>query len=165
MVAPFSVLRTYLIGSIQKRCQVMVEKSHTAAGDPAGWWPSLYEPLRGLGQRVADFFAPNAEAAATDDFYEIDMELPGVKAEDVDVSVHDNSITIKGEKRSQRQEKGRTYFFSEREYGAFQRSFRLPADVDAKNVTADFGEGVLSIRIPKAGPPPNQTRKVEVRMK
>ena len=143
----------------------MVEKSHTAAGHTAGWWPSLYEPLRGLGQRVADFFAPSAEAAATEECYEIDMELPGVKPEDVDVSVHDNAITVRGEKRSQRQEKGRTYFFSEREYGAFQRSFRLPADADATNVTADFSDGVLSISIPKAGPPPNQARKVEVRRK
>ncbi len=143
----------------------MVEKSHTAAGESTRWWPSLYEPLRGLGQQVADFFAPSAEAAATDEFYEIDLELPGVKSEDVDVSVHDNSLTVKGEKRSQREEKGRTYFFSEREFGAFQRSFKLPADVDPKNVTADFNEGVLSIRIPKAGPPPSEAHKIEVRTK
>ena len=143
----------------------MVEKSHTAAGEAASWWPGVYEPLRGLGQRVADFFAPNADAAATDEFYEIDMELPGVKSENVDVSVHENTITIKGEKRSQREEKGRAYFFSEREYGAFQRSFRLPADVDPKNVTADFNDGVLSIRIPKAGPPPSEAHKIEVRTK
>ena len=92
----------------------MVEKSHTAAGEAANWWPGLYEPLRGLGQRIADFFAPSADAAATDDFSEINMELPGVTSEDIDVSVYDRSITIKGEKRSQREEQGRTYYFSER---------------------------------------------------
>lgn len=143
----------------------MVEKSHTAAGESTRWRPSLYEPLRGLGQRVADFFAPSAEAAATDDFYEINMELPGVKTEDVDVSVHEGSITVKGEKRSQREEKGRTYFFTEREYGSFLRSFRLPADVNPEDVTADFNDGVLSIRIPKAGPPPSKAHKIEVRTK
>lgn len=141
----------------------MVEKSHTAAGEASRWWPTLYEPLRGLGQRVADFFAPSAEAAATEDFYEINLELPGVSSDNIDVSVHDGSITIKGEKRSQREERGRTYFFSEREYGAFQRSFKLPADVDPQKVTADFNDGVLSIRIPKAGPPPDKTHKIEVK--
>ena len=65
------------------------------------------------------------------------------------------SITIKGEKRSQREEKGRTDFFSEREYGAFQRSFKLPTDADPKSVTADFNDGVLLIRISKSGPPPD----------
>ncbi len=143
----------------------MVEKSHTAAGEAGRWWPSLYEPLRGLGQRVADFFAPSAEAAATEEFYEINMELPGVSAEDIDVSIQDGSLTIKGEKRSQREERGRTYFFSEREYGAFQRSFRLPADADPKDVAADFHDGVLAIKIPKAGPPPSQAHKIEVRTK
>ncbi len=141
----------------------MVEKSHTAAGERAGWWPSLYEPLRGLGQRVADFFAPSAEAAVTDAFYEISLELPGVTAKDIDVSVHDGSLTIKGEKRAQRQEQGRTYFFSEREYGAFQRSFRLPADVDPKSISADFNDGVLTVKIPKVGPPPNKAHKIAVR--
>lgn len=141
----------------------MVEKTHTAAGEARPWWPNLYEPLRGLGQRIADFFAPSADAAATDACYEVNMELPGVSADDIDVSVHDNLLTIKGEKRAEREEKGRTYFFSEREYGAFQRSFRLPGDVRADDVTADFKDGVLKLRIPKAGPPPAQAHKVEIR--
>ena len=143
----------------------MVEKSHTAAGEAASWWPGVYEPLRGLGQRIADFFTPSADAAATDDFYEINLELPGVTSDNIDVSIHDGSLTIKGEKRSQREEKGRTYFFSEREYGAFQRSFKLPADADPKNVTADFNDGVLLIRVLKAGPPAQEETKIEVRSK
>ena len=165
MLVAFSTFRTDRPGSIKRRGISMVEKSHTAAGEAARWWPGLYEPLRGLGQRVADFFAPSAEAAATDEFYEINIELPGVNSEDIDVSVHDGSMTIKGEKRSQREERGRTYFFSEREYGAFQRSFRLPADADPKNVSADFNDVVLSLRISKAGPPPDEVHKIEVRSK
>ena len=64
----------------------MVEKSHTA-----GSWPELYEPLRGLGQKVADWFAPRSEASAVADYYEIKVELPGVTAEDIEVLVHVNS--------------------------------------------------------------------------
>lgn len=136
----------------------MVEKAHTA-----GWWPNLYEPLRGIGQKVADWFAPASEASAGQSAYEITMELPGVSSENIEVSVHDGSLTIKGEKRSEREEKGRTYFFSEREYGAFQRSFRLPEDAQADDVTADFKDGVLTLKVPKAGPPPDRTKTIKVR--
>ena len=80
----------------------MVEKSHTA-----GWWPNLYEPLRNIGQSVADWFAPRSDASALEGGYEINVELPGVKGEDVDVSVHDNSLTVRGQKQSVHEESGR----------------------------------------------------------
>lgn len=141
----------------------MVEKAHTAAGVGDSWWPSIYGPLRQAGQKIADFFAPQAEAAATDDAYEISIELPGVTKENIDVSVHENVLTIKGEKRSERTEKGKTYFFSEREYGSFQRSFRLPADAHADKITADFKDGVLDVKIAKQGEMPPEARKISVR--
>lgn len=139
----------------------MVEKAHTAAG--AGWWPSIYGPLQQAGQKIADFFAPQAEAAATDEAYQISIELPGVTADNIDVSVNDNVLTIKGEKRSERTEKGKTYFFSEREYGSFQRSFRLPADAQADKISADFKDGVLDIMIAKEAEAPPEARKISVR--
>ena len=122
----------------------MVEKSHTA-----GLWPNLYEPLRNFGQKVADWFAPRSDASAMEDYYEINVELPGVKPEDVDVSVHDNSVVVRGEKRFEREEKGRSYFFSEREYGAFQRTFRLPADADADKIDATYSDGILCLKVAK----------------
>lgn len=136
----------------------MVEKSHTA-----GWWPNVYEPLRSFGQRVADWIAPRSDASAMEDFYEINVELPGVKAEDVDVSVQDNSLVVRGEKRFEREEKGRTYFFSEREFGAFQRTFRLPPDVDSENIDATFKDGVLCLKIAKQSAATAEGRKIEVR--
>jgi HSP20 family protein len=136
----------------------MVEKSHTA-----GWWPQVYEPLRNIGAKIADWFAPASDAAATEDAYEINMELPGVEAGDIDIAVDDGQLTIRGEKRSQREEKGRTYYFSEREYGAFQRSFRLPADADAQKVDADFVNGVLTVRIAKATPHKEKSKKIPIR--
>lgn len=136
----------------------MVEKSHTA-----GWWTNLYEPFRGIGQRIADWFAPRSEASAVQDCYEISLELPGVNAEDIEVSVEDGQLTVNGEKHFEREEKGRTYFFSEREYGAFQRSFRLPPDARPDNVTADFTNGVLVLKVPKAGLPKDRTKRIEIR--
>ncbi len=136
----------------------MVEKF-----DTAGWWPSVYEPLRNIGQSVADWFAPRSDASAIEDCYEINVELPGVKADDVDVSVHDNNLQVSGEKSSRREEKGQTFFFSEREYGAFQRTFRLPADADPDMIDASFTDGVLRLRIAKRAAHATNVKKVEVR--
>ncbi len=122
----------------------MVEKSMTS-----GWWPNLMEPFRHLGERVADWFAPRSEALAAEDAYEIRIELPGVKAEDVDVQIHDGTVSVQGEKRAARKEEGKSFFFSEVEYGSFQRSFRVPADADQESVDASFADGVLTIRVPR----------------
>ena len=135
----------------------MVEKSHTAGSRPA-----LYEPLKSLGEKIADWFAPHSEASAAEDSYDISLELPGVSADDIDVSVHEGHLTIKGEKRAEREEKGRTYFFSEREYGAFERSFRLPTDAQSSKITAEFKDGVLTVKVPKTEPPADRIKRIKV---
>lgn len=122
----------------------MVEKSHVA-----GWLPTAHEPFRTIGQKIADWFAPASDASAQKDCYEINIELPGVKAEDVDVSIQDNSLMVKGEKHSEHEEKGKAYFFSERQYGSFQRTFRLPPDFDEDNINASFNDGVLHLSVGK----------------
>jgi HSP20 family protein len=136
----------------------MVEKSHTA-----GLWPNLYEPLRTFGQRVADWFAPRSDASAMEEYYEINVELPGVKPEDVEVAVHDNSLIVRGEKRFEREEKGRTYFFSEREYGAFQRTFRLPADADSDKIDATYSDGILCLKVAKQRASTEASKTVSIR--
>ena len=136
----------------------MVEKSHTA-----GWWPNLYEPLRTAGQKVADWVAPRSDASAMENAYEINVELPGVKAEDVDVLIHDNNLIVRGEKKFEREEKGKTYFFSEREYGSFQRTFRLPPDADGEKIDATFGDGVLCLKVAKRAASAPGAKKIEVR--
>lgn len=140
----------------------MVEKAHTAGSNLAGWHPSIMGPLQGLGQRIAEFFSPQSDAAATDAQYEINLELPGVSLDDIQIDVHDNNLTIHGEKRTEREEKGKTYFFSERTFGAFQRSFRLPPNVEAGKITAAFADGVLNIRVPKTGTVPETSRRIEI---
>lgn len=138
----------------------MVEKSHTA-----GWLPNLYEPFRHFGEKVADWFAPKSEASASPEYYHIDVELPGVKAEDIDVSLRDNGLTVRGEKHFEREEKGRSYFFSEREYGAFQRTFRLPPDAQQDGIEADFDNGVLTIKVPKHSAEAETEQKITIRQR
>ncbi|MBT5495416.1 MAG: Hsp20/alpha crystallin family protein [Alphaproteobacteria bacterium] len=141
----------------------MVEKSHTAAGHETGFWPHVLDPLRNAGEKVANFFAPSADASSIDDVYEINVELPGVAGEDVDVELHDNVLVVKGEKRFEREETGKTYYFSERRFGSFHRSFRLPEDVDEEDIAADFVDGVLTIKIAKRSSKAPQPKKIEVR--
>ncbi|MGI9357613.1 MAG: Hsp20/alpha crystallin family protein [Rhizobiaceae bacterium] len=138
----------------------MVEKTHTA-----GWLPNIYEPLRNLGNRMADWFAPPSEASALDDFYEISVELPGVKPDDVEVTLQNGSLTVHGEKHSEREEEGRSYFFSERTYGAFQRTFRLPSDADNDNIEADYRDGVLNLKVGKKSAVKKDRKKIEVKRK
>ena len=114
-------------------------------------------------REVAEWFAPKADAAMAEDGYEISLELPGVAATDIDVMVQEGSLTIQGEKHLDHEGMGRAYFFSEREYGAFQRSFRLPRDAASDRIDAAFKNGVLSAKIPKLLPAAGDSRKVQGR--
>jgi HSP20 family protein len=136
----------------------MVESSHKS-----GLFPSLMDPLRSMSTRVADWFAPASEAAVNGSEYRIALELPGVAEEDIDVTVHDGVVSVSGKKTSEREEKGETYFFSERSYGSFSRSFRLPPDADGEAVTAGLKDGILTIRVSKkADTSPEGARKVAI---
>jgi HSP20 family protein len=136
----------------------MVEKSHTA-----GWFPSLYEPFRQIGERVSEWFAPKSEASALTDCYEINVELPGVKVEDVSITMQDDALVVRGEKHFERQETGQSFYFSEREYGAFQRAFRLPPDADSEAIDATFTDGVLKLKVGKRGAKAPVEKKIEIR--
>lgn len=130
----------------------MVEKS-----EHSGLWPSLYDPFRAFGARLADWLNPASEASGTTDAYDISMELPGVAEDDIELSVADGVVTVRGEKRTETREKGDTWFFSERQYGAFRRSFRLPQDADGSKASAEMKDGVLHVKVPKLAPKAEET--------
>lgn len=136
----------------------MVEKTHTG-----GFWPHLYDPIRQAGARLAEWVAPASEAAGGEDAYRISVELPGVAEKDIELSVDEGVVTLKGEKRTEREEKGETWFFSERQYGAFSRSFRLPPDADPGGIDASLKDGVLTITVPKKAKAVPGSSKVEIR--
>lgn len=135
----------------------MVEKSHTA-----GLWPSFYEPFRNIGTRMSEWLSPASDASADENAYRISMELPGVEEDNIDLAVHDGVVTVKGEKSSEREEKGDTWFFSEREFGAFSRTFRLPPDADGDKIKASLKDGVLSIEVPKQSPQATKGKTVKI---
>lgn len=128
-----------------------------------GFWPSVYEPIRNFGHRITDFFAPPSEAGSDNGGYQITLELPGVGRDDIDISMHDNTITVKGEKKSQRQENSGSVFFCERQYGRFQRTFRLPEDAKNTEITAAFDDGVLILSVPRASKETSSARRIEIK--
>src|SRR5215469_12552589 len=89
------------------------------------------------------FSAPAIDMSEDDKTYKISAELPGLDAKDVDISVSGSTLLLKGEKRQEKEEKDKNYYFSERAYGSFQRAFELPASIDRDKIAADFAKGVL----------------------
>ena len=107
-------------------------------------------------------FAPLAvDVAETDKVYSISAELPGVDEKNVEVSVADGILTIRGEKIQEREEQGKHRYMAERRYGSFQRMFALPKGTDDSKVEARFHNGVLTVSVPK--PVSSPVRTVDVK--
>lgn len=112
-------------------------------------------------QSFADW-APAIDVEETDTEYLIKADLPAMKKEDVKISVEDGVLAIEGERRQEKEEKGRKFHRVERSYGKFLRRMSLPTDVDQKKVTADFKDGVLNVHMPKS--PAASDRKLDVKV-
>lgn len=139
----------------------MVQNSELTA-TPGDWWSHVYGPVKHFGERVADFFSPTSEAAATDDYYEISVELPGVSEDQISVEVHDSRLTVSGTKQSSHEEEGKNFYFSERTFGSFQRTFRLPSDADGDKILATHKDGVLEIKVAKTVPTTQKVKKIAI---
>ncbi len=111
-----------------------------------GFFSEFGEPARALKD-----FDPRVDIKETDKEIHITAELPGVEEKDIDVSVSGDTVTIKGEKHEEKEEKGEDRHRIERSYGAFRRSFSLPCEIDADKAGASFKKGVLSLTLPKNG--------------
>ncbi|HEX4047099.1 MAG TPA: Hsp20/alpha crystallin family protein [Elusimicrobiota bacterium] len=162
----------------------MAEKNVTATEkelerELEGWNPlRMMDPLREfrlfpLGGLLGDAFAPlrmNLPAAwmprtdikETEKDYVLDVALPGVKKEDVRVEVKNDVLTISGEKKSEKEEKGKTWLRRESSFGSFQRSFALPEGLRTEDVKASFKDGVLTLTMPK--PAEVKTRGVSIKV-
>ena len=128
-----------------------------------GFWPEIFEPLRTMSSKIADWFTPISEASSDNDVYKVVLELPGVKVDDIDITLQNHTLMIKGDKYSERkEEKEGSYFFSERQYGAFQRSFKLPPDASNDSIKADFKDGVLTVLIGREKTEVEDTKRITI---
>lgn len=137
-------------------------------------WPRLsrrffdVESRRGMERALAPLggLVPSVDVAESDKEVTVTAELPGISEKDVDVTLSDDVLTIKGEKKAEREEKDKNYYMSERTYGSFERSFRLPESADPAKISADFQNGVLTVRVQKrAGAAKSGTKKVAIKSK
>ncbi len=111
------------------------------------FFTGLPERRRGL---LEGEWAPSVDVAETDNEVVVTAELPGVKQDDVDITITDDVLTLKGEKKEEKEVKEKNYHRIERSYGSFQRSVSLPAGVQADKAKATYKDGVLHITVPKA---------------
>jgi HSP20 family protein len=113
-------------------------------------WDPFRELSRGVagGTEVASFI-PAFEVKETKDSYVFKADLPGVKQEDLNISLTGNRLTISGQRNEEKKDEGETHFVYERSFGSFSRSFSLPEGIDAEHVQADLKDGVLNVVVPK----------------
>jgi HSP20 family protein len=107
--------------------------------------------------------APAMDVTEDNDAYKLTAELPGLSEKDIEVSVTDDMLTLKGEKKQEKEQKDENYYVSERAYGSFERSFSLLEGIDANKIAASFAEGVLTITLPKKPEAKVEPKKVDVK--
>lgn len=105
-------------------------------------------------------FSPSMEVTETDDAIQISTEVPGMDEKDIDISVADGTLTIRGEKKFEKDEKRKDYRLVERSYGSFRRAVALPSGVDPSKIKASMAKGVLTIEAPKSAASKGQQIKI-----
>ena len=115
------------------------------------------------GSFAISHWMPAVDVAEREEEYQVKVELPGVSKEDVEITMQENILTIRGEKKQEKESTGSSYHRLERSYGSFQRSFTLPTSVKHDKVEAAFNDGILTITLPKAEEAKPKEIKVEVK--
>ena len=121
--------------------------------------PALRPRSTGQAQMT---ISPEIDVAETEESIEITADMPGIDEKDIEVTVRDDLLTIKGEKKTEKEEKQKNYHLVERRYGSFHRSIRLPVGTDADKVTARFDKGVLRITVPKPKEAESGARRIAI---
>lgn len=107
--------------------------------------------------------APAVDVAEKEKEYEITAELPGMDEKNIDIKLSNGTLTIKGEKKEEKEERERDYYLSERRYGSFMRSFQVPEGVDAEKIEASFSKGVLTVKLPKTAEAQKSEKTIAVK--
>ena len=108
-------------------------------------------------------FSPAVNTREGKSAYHVEVDLPGVKKEDIEVNVHDNTVTLSGERNIKSELKKENYYKVESEYGKVERSFSLPEDADVENIHAETADGILEVVIPKLEVVKDSPKKIEIK--
>ena len=112
---------------------------------------SIFDQFFGRGgdDETSAVWAPRTDLSETDDAFRIRLDVPGMEKDDITINLQNNTLTVSGERSSERKEEGEEYVRVERAFGNFHRTFTLPDAVDAEKVEAAYDNGVLTINVPK----------------
>ncbi len=108
-------------------------------------------------------FVPTVNTREADDAYYIEVDLPGVNKDNININVDENTLTISGERKVKEEHKADNFYKVESVYGKFERSFSLPEDVDTDKIEAEHKNGVLEIKIPKVVKVEKTPKKIEIK--
>ncbi len=112
-------------------------------------WDEYFGPGRRALKPLEEVWMPAVDVSETTDKITVKAEIPGMEAKDIEISMVGDTLTIKGEKKVEKEEKEENYHMVERSYGSFSRAMKLPALVDADKVEATYKNGVLTVVLPK----------------
>jgi|SRR5579863_2003790 len=128
-------------------------------------WPSFRRSFETMPtyESSVTFNVPAVDVSEDDKAFTVAAELPGLDEKDIDISVTGDILTIKGEKRQEKEEKNKNWYVSERSYGSFQRAFTLPDGIDRDKIGASFSKGVLTVTMPKSAQAQKQQQKIAVK--
>ena len=121
--------------------------------------------LRSFGEsdRLQGGFFPTVDIAETDKEVTVTAELAGLDDKDIQVDIHDDVLILRGEKKTEHEDKDAQFYVTERSYGTFSRTIQLPADVDDSEAEAVFKKGVLKIRLPKTPAEQRKIKRIEIK--
>ncbi len=114
------------------------------------------------GELEVKSFDPGVDVIETDNEFRIKAELPGMDEKDVHVSLSQNTLTIKGEKKEETEDKGKNYYQMERHWGSFYRSIPLQTGIDVSKADASFKKGILTVTLPKTAEAKKETKEIPV---
>lgn len=139
----------------------------SARSTPARWgfdriFDDFFRDLDVMPEGVPAFNA-RLDVAETGKEVTVTADLPGLEEKDIELSLNENVLSLKGEKKSETEEEGKNYFRKERAYGAFYREVEIPAEIDAARVAATFKNGVLTVTLPKSEKAKEVSRKIQVK--
>ncbi len=149
------------LGGHERRLRPIFEEMEGMMGSPWGW-PFRVRPLARSMMSARDWM-PAVDVFEQDNMMVVRADLPGMKKEDIDVSVRDDMLILQGHREEEREVKGETYYGSERATGRFFRSFGLPDGVSLDEIQASYTDGVLEVSVPKRDVQESQSVQIEVK--
>jgi HSP20 family protein len=122
-----------------------------------------FEDFPNFGLNFNDNFSPRIDISEDKDNINVAAEVPGVKKENIKITLQDNILTLEGEKKSVNEQKDKNFYRSERSFGTFKRCFTLPAEVDSEKVEASFEDGILHVQLKKLEPKSKSEKVIELK--